>query len=213
MPQAVVSDRPDVLLCLAPFAHPLCNFAIVWDPSGQDLALQAAEGRPHFCIYTFERSWVSPKLVLSQEMTMMRALGQPASEPLSSVRAPRDRIIVARFMCEQFFGTQSREVRERLAEATARVSTLELYMLGDPRIMAAGMLNEGERAIGLYNICVDGGHRRRGWGRILVSQLVGECARRGKPAALQCGQDLVPWYEDLGFNPNGKLYAWSNSGK
>ena len=212
MPQAVVSDRPEVLLCLAPFAHPLCNFAIVWEPAGLGLALQAAEGRPHFCIYSFERAWMPPTLALAHEMVVMRGLGTPAFEPLAPVQTPRDRLTVTRFMCSQFFDTQSGEVRERLAEATARVRDLELFAFGEPRMLAAGMMYEGERAIGLYNICVDGKNRRRGWGASVVHQLLSECARRDKPAVLQCSSDLAAWYSKLGFKSTGKLFTWSIPG-
>jgi predicted GNAT family N-acyltransferase len=115
-------------------------------------------------------------------------------------------------MCRQFFDTQSGEVRERLAEATARVRDLELFTFGGSRMLAAAMMYEGERAIGLYNICVDGTHRRRGWGASVVQQLLGECARREKPAVLQCSAGLEAWYSKLGFKSTGKLFTWSIPG-
>lgn len=212
MPQSVVSDTPDVLICLAPFAHPLCNFAIVWNSQGVALAQQAASGRPHFCTYTFERSWAPRSWRLTQEMAILKADGTPGLDPLRVVMGARDRLIVARFMCSQFFDTQSRDVRERLAEATARVPQLELFTVGEHRIVGAGMLHERERAIGLYNICVDGAHRRRGWGASIVHQMLAECGRRNKPGILQCSPDLVDWYRRLGFRNTGKLFAWSISG-
>lgn len=225
MPQTRITALPEVVISVGPFAHPLCNFAVIKERSGAGAAVQASEGRPHFSIYSFadpvEPGDLKERLLSSgyqvvQTLSMMRWEGSSDRPALQSAQNPRERLSIARFMTMQFFSSLRSEVRERIAEANARSVGAEFYSFCDQHkdnLVGAAMLFETEAAVGLYNVCVAGALRGRGWGSSIVTRLRDEAGSRGKPLVLQCDPALTSWYGRLGLEYSGSLNVWSPSGR
>lgn len=214
MPQARITQTDDAIVSIAPFAHPLCNFAVVLSPAGLPLARQAGEGRPHFMTYVFDPD-IQPNLIefrLSQELTLMR-VDEPAPGPhLQPIEGSRERMLLGRFMASQFFAGHRPDLRERIAEANARAGGLEFFGFHQPtdhKLVGAATLHDVGGAVGIYNVCVSAANRHRGLGSTIVERLLAEIGRRGKSAVLQCDASLVSWYRQFGFHESGILRVWS----
>lgn len=214
MPQVLITETDDAVVSIAPFAHPLCNFAVVLSQAGLEVARQAGEGRPHFMTYVFDAD-LQPNVLdfrLSQELTLMR-VDEPAAGPaLEPIEGKRERMLLGRFMASQFFSGHRLDLRERIAEANARATSLEFFGFhedADHEIVGAATLHEVGSTVGIYNVCVAAANRRRGLGSLIVERLLGEIGRRGKSAVLQCDASLVRWYRRFGFRESGILRVWS----
>lgn len=214
MPQVLITQTDDAIVSIAPFAHPLCNFAVVLTPAGLPIARRAGEGRPHFMTYVFDPE-IQPNVIefrLSQELTLMRVDEPGAGPPLQPIEGSRERMLLGRFMASQFFGGHRPDLRERIAEANARASGLEFFGFNgqnDHKLVGAATLHDIGGVVGIYNVCVAGPNRHRGLGSTIVERLLGEIGRRGKSAVLQCDASLVSWYRQFGFCESGILRVWS----
>jgi len=128
---------------------------------------------------------------------------------LDEARAPFDRREIARFMADQFFSRTGDEGRARIASATAG-STHRLYGWRDQRgVASAVMVSMSTAAYGLYNLCVRNDVRETGHGTDAVEFVKFLAAEGGKPVVLQCAGDLVPWYQRRGFQPSGRIEAYT----
>lgn len=214
MPQAIITQTADAIVSIAPFAHPLCNFAVVLTPGGLALAKQAAEGRPHFMTYVFDPD-IQPNALdfrISQELILMRVDDPSPGPPLERIEGNRERMLLGRFMASQFFAGHRPDLRERIAEANARAAGLEFYGFhheADHNLVGAATLHDAGGVVGIYNVCVAAASRHRGLGSTIVERLIGEAGRRGKSAVLQCDGSLVGWYQQFGFCESGILRVWS----
>jgi GNAT superfamily N-acetyltransferase len=124
---------------------------------------------------------------------------------------PDHRLKAAGFMTEQFFPLGKSEVKRSVIQATL-ASPHDLYTISSGgEIIAAVMLSRCEQGVGLYNLCVRVGWRRRGLGRRLVALCQEEAVSAGLPLTLQCHYDLALWYEASGFRLLGSLLSYYES--
>ena len=128
---------------------------------------------------------------------------------LEEARAPFDRREIARFMADQFFSRTGDEGRARIATATAG-SPHRLFGWKDAfGVASAVMVSTSPRALGLYNLCVRSDTREVGHGTDAVEFVKLMAAEAGKPVVLQCAPDLMPWYQRRGFEPSGRIEAYT----
>ncbi len=221
MPQVRIERTEGSVIALAPFTHPLCNFGVVLSASGIAEVLRAASGKSHFNVYTFESlgSVDLPGYAPVLAMRMMTApAGEPKGERLTAADSQAARMQVARFMAEQFFSNHRSDVRERIAEATARAEGVVHYAFYAPStfgrrdLVGAAMLSHHTPMAGLFNICVEKGVQGRGWGSAIVRQMLNESASQGLATTLQCDLSLESWYERLGFHTVDTMTVWTVSG-
>jgi ribosomal protein S18 acetylase RimI-like enzyme len=220
-PGAEVRRLRGASLCLCQIDHPVGNFAVVRGPVGSDLDLvsAAAKSRRNFNIYVlpdgpceqvcddfehrgFHRSYAQTALASRQR-------GGCSDLRFSELDSPADREKIAQFMASQFFFRLRTTVRTDIARATAN-SGLTLYAIqaGGVRVGAA-MVSRTPGILGAYNLCVDGRHRRKGYGSAAVRHLQRLATRLGLAASLQCDEGLVPWYTRLGFETLGEVTVLS----
>ncbi len=209
----VISWTPQAVMSVGNFPHPLCNFAVLLDPTAIDSVRMVAEGKPAFNVYTFTDD-VADGLRHEYELVIMERPGErtEGAQELVPVTLPLQRSSVCQFMTQQFFGSQSAQVREMIGKATARAEGLELYAFSEGtsvRIRAAAMLHRTRGTVGLYNLCVDAAARHRGLGRHIVSRVVTQAASEDRSVTLQCDASLRAWYGSQGFVETGILHVWS----
>ncbi len=218
MPQVHIEHHPSAVIARGPFAHPLCNFGVVLANDGLPQVLRAAMGRSHFNIYTFES--LSQGVVEGYVPALaLRVMTAPAAaitaSPLLEATTIGERMVVTRFMADQFFPNHKNDIRERIAEASARAKGIAHYAFragNDPTVIGATMLSVEGPMVGLFNVCVDKSRQGRGWGADIVRQMLNEAAIRGRATTLQCELSLEGWYEKLGFHAVDTLTVWTVSG-
>ncbi|MBS1709575.1 MAG: GNAT family N-acetyltransferase [Armatimonadetes bacterium] len=128
---------------------------------------------------------------------------------MDEAMAPYDRRDIARFMADQFFHRTGDESRARIASATAG-SPHRLFGHKDKGgVASAVMVSSTPAALGLYNLCVRPDVREVGHGSDAVEFVMSVAAQAGKPVVLQCAADLVPWYQRRGFEPTGRIEAYT----
>lgn len=148
-----------------------------------------------------QMGWMPGGLLLAQEDGPCMTLASTADQ----------RTRAAGFMTEQFFPLGKSEVKRSVIQATL-ASPHNLYTLSSGgEIIAAVMLSRCEQGVGLYNLCVRVGWRRRGLGRRLVTLCQEEARSLNLPLTLQCHYDLAPWYEASGFRLLGSLLSYYES--
>ncbi len=120
-----------------------------------------------------------------------------------------DRREIARFMADQFFQRTSVDGRARIAAATAG-SPHRLFSWRDGAGAASAvMVSCSAGALGLYNLCVRSDVQESGHGTDSVEFVKWLAAEKNLPVVLQCAADLVPWYQRRGFEPSGKIEAYT----
>lgn len=125
--------------------------------------------------------------------------------PIAEALIPEERLIVARFMIDQFFWRWSVEIREIVALATASTDH-SLFFSGDLNCPVAGvMVVRTEGILGLYNLCVAQVQRNLGIGGSVVGAIQNLANTLNLPVTLQCDNSLVGWYSNLGFEISGFL--------
>jgi GNAT superfamily N-acetyltransferase len=127
-----------------------------------------------------------------------------SQDELYRAETPVSRARIARFMSEQFFSKQTSSFRSRLADATVKGAGLELYCIAEDNHIRAGMMLFRENGmLGIYNLCTDKSHRRRGFGTRLVRWASDSAASTETYITLQCDPVLEPWYRSFGFDVSG----------
>jgi ribosomal protein S18 acetylase RimI-like enzyme len=235
---AEVIEREDWTLCLGPPEVKFCNFAakfdIKSDGSFREL-LQIARSRStpeEGCCVTFmvcgedQPSDLAFRLALAgfgSRYELHHFVWSPQWPPapaepalrLKEATLLRERVKAAQFMAYQFFPHRSKRDREPMVEATVHSGHRLFYLQDLPgRLTGAMMISSTNEANGLYNVCVRGGNRGRGIGRRLVRSAQELAKAEGRPLYLQCTDDLMSWYEQLGFTELGlivSVYEDSNS--
>lgn len=122
----------------------------------------------------------------------------------------QDRRNVARFMADSFFSSLAVQQRISVIASTAD-SELELIAMPncrDRRLKAAAMYAAFPGEVGVFNVCVAKRERGRGIGTELMTRIEGLPDVKGKVICLQCHDELVGWYENLGYKRTGTLYCW-----
>ncbi len=203
------------------FPHPICNFAVCEDRGALESRelLDIARSRPAFNIYMPRSVGDGAKIHLLAAtdydhvytLAVMAGAGAGPREPacLRSAQSYAERIRVAKFMAEQFFGSQKSAVRAQIVEATASASGLDLLELEPVNVRNAPsgsvMLNSDESVLGLYNLCVASVSRRRGIGSSIVAAVLEFAENAKKSVVLQCDPRLEQWYGGLGFQTVGSV--------
>ena len=107
-------------------------------------------------------------------------------------------------MSNQFFGRRSPQFRRRLVDATANATELDLHgVRSNGQLLAALMLVEDPKILGLFNLCVKPLEQGRGIGSGVVAEAQRIAYESQRALALQCDESLVAWYEKLGFCKSG----------
>lgn len=225
LPKTTIIEDDAFRACLGEFDHPICNFAagLRLDPWSARRLATLAESRRCFNVYSLPGD--TPKhlgeLMQRCDFSVSYRLVQMIAEPTGThvgpqvvqAEGPENRMEVAKFMTEQFFGRQTEGFRQRVAMATANAKGLELYeLLSYGRTTGAVMLCRGESVIGLYNLCIASVNRGVGLGKELAAWALSEAHKQGKVVTLQCDARLQAWYEDLGFRSTGSIEVYTLSG-
>lgn len=220
-----VSDEHGFTLCQGPREISFCNFAAGFDIASEqeaELVVEhlVARTRDVPATTTFVMTGDRPgdlgqRLVdagFESHHTLHQMVDHSASAvsgtELEEAVQPADRLLVTRFMAEQFFWRAGQGLREQIAQATA-ATTHRLYWAGtrhSPSV--AVMLVESEGAIGLYNLCVRPEDRGAGWGSEAVRFAQRLAAARSSALCLQCDSALKEWYSRHGFDPVGEARAF-----
>lgn len=220
---AVVSRPMAFTLVRGPGAFSFCNFAAGFDVQEDDVAELVATLRSNasdcFGFYVFlmtgdrpdhlEKALVDGGFEVRQRLVGMAAPGASGqgAEGARLVAEHEDRVKVAGFMSRQFFWNMPSQAREAIAAATA-ASGHTIWCVGEPQDPeAAVMLVEQQKAVGLFNLCVRPESRRQGLGSRLVQSVLRAAQSQSKLVVLQCGEELVPWYRELGFERVGAVQA------
>ena len=220
---SVVTKPHGFTLVRGPGFFSFCNFAAGFHIEDSDLdeaiALLQAQARECFGFYVFAMSGDTPdrldeRLVecgfeVRQRLVSMASVLAPAQGELDArlVTDRQERADVATFMARQFFWSMPSEARSAIAAATSACGHT-VWCVGqasDPR--AAVMLVEQHDSVGLFNLCVKPELRSKGIGGDLVRAVQTAASNLGRPVVLQCGEDLVPWYQNLGFDRVGHVTA------
>lgn len=230
MPDVTLVKGPGFLYCKRPEPLTLCNFAIGFDIAKSDLpaamALLSQLGQANAAFRCFVMPGDQPADFGSRlEANGFGLIGsldslvaiQPtgATIELTECMTQEERHKVSLFMVTNFFWRREVSLRTRVMESTAR-SCHRLFWVGSPgQISGAVMISETEGALGLYNLCVDRHHRRRGLGRSIVQACLHMAASLGLPLVLQSESDLRGWYQAQGFTSFSRIetYGRRQSGK
>jgi ribosomal protein S18 acetylase RimI-like enzyme len=148
----------------------------------------------------------------SYRLVQMGAMARARGAPLEMQRASgaRERVRLAGFMVEQFFGRQGERFKRRVAETTAAAAELELYEVREGgSTIASVMISDHGDVLGVYNLCVSLKRRGEGWGSALVETLFHLGRERNLPLTLQCDARLEAWYRRLGFVVQGTVRVYS----
>ncbi len=220
---SVVTRPLGFTLVRGPGFFSFCNFAAGFDVADEDLPaavdLLRAQAQDHFGFYVFHMTGdrpagLEPALIDGgfeprQTLAAMASMnpGGVGVEGARLVASHDDRASVAGFMAKQFFWSMPPEARRAIAAATA-ASSHTVWCVGEPGDpKAAVMLVEQPDSVGLFNLCVKPELRRNGIGAALVRSVQNAAFTQSKPVVLQCSEDLVAWYEDLGFERVGVVHA------
>ncbi|CAN5531420.1 hypothetical protein BH11ARM1_BH11ARM1_12580 [soil metagenome] len=221
---SVITHENGFDICVGPYPHPVCNFAVNLKlnvSEAGDLARRAATAES-FNVYSMpgdEPAHLRTLLerygfVQTQTLVQMVANGKLVAGGLDLERLVDlpGREDLARFMTDQFFHRQTSSFRRRLGSATARATNLELLAFRQGGAIEAGaMLSETEEMLGIYNVCVTPEKRGMGFGTTLIQALLQRAESRGKPATLQCEALMQDWYERHGFRATGYVEVFSLS--
>lgn len=224
-PGATTWHEPGFQACASGTPHPMCNFALdlKLDPWVVNRLVALASARPSFNVYATssdepEHAWeLLERAGFTLAYRLIAMMVEP-DEPETDLELPEatglaERYDISEFMANQFFGRQPSAFRQHVAQATAHATELRIFSIKESnRRVAAVMLCEDE-AIGLYNLCVDGARRGRGWGTSIVQHVLGRASKARKPVVLQCEPRLVPWYEVFGFEETGEVRVYSLQSK
>ncbi len=214
-------DTEGFTACVSSLRHPICNFALDLDlnPWACTRLAELAVDHESLCVYhgpadkpvhaaeLLERSGFQN----AYRLAIMVAEGRPSSEVIDIQKVEDDveRMSLARFMSDQFFGRQRDSFRKRIAEATAGARGLDLYEVLTGRQRVAGVMLADESMMGLYNLCVHPGFRGLGWGVSTVQAVLGLAYELRKNVTLQCEAKLEVWYRHLGFETIGSIEVYN----
>jgi GNAT superfamily N-acetyltransferase len=221
-PKAGIWEDEGFRACLGGFAHPICNFAVKLrlDPWSARRLAALARARNRFHVYVLpddrpsylqeilQRVGFHPIYSMISMLADSRRKDSPAEVLRAESEAARDRI--ADFMVRQFFMRQDGEFRNQVRWATFAAKDLDLhYVLERGRPIAAVMLSRSADVLGIYNLCVSPGRRRRGIGRSLVDWCFDVANKEGRRPTLQCDPLLERWYSSCGFRSIGRINVFS----
>jgi GNAT superfamily N-acetyltransferase len=146
---------------------------------------------------------------LRQSLSQMgqRSRGEWMND-LFEAQSADDRLMVARFMAEQFFPFSSEEAKLLIARGTALSLATLLFTGSLSSPTGAMMLSRSPMALGLYNLCVRPDHRGEGLGSSLVRASIAIADKYDLPLTLQCHISLCRWYGSQGFRLTGDFKAF-----
>jgi len=218
-PGASVHRVNGATACLGEAELAICNFAISIDSDDPDQTIarlqQWSLDFPSFRVFTlpgdkpvdFKERLGKAGFFRAHRLTQMCCTPRDLRPhlPITEAVAPDERLMVSRFMIDQFFWRWSAEIREIVSLATANTDH-SLFYSGDLDCPVAGvMLVRTDGILGLYNLCVAQVHRNLGIGASVVGAVQNLAATQNLPITLQCDSALVGWYSNLGFEISGFL--------
>ncbi len=220
-PSSGVWEDEGFRACLGGFSHPICNFALRLrlDPWSARRLQELARSRRSFHVYVLpedQPSYLEEILIRADfrpTYHMVSMVGEGGiGDEIEIMRAESDaaRDRVSEFMARQFFMKQGAEFRDQVRWATFAAKDLDLYYLLDRgRPLAAVMLSRSPGALGIYNLCVASGRRRRGIGSSLLRWCQTVAYEERRQPVLQCDPSLEQWYASFGFRPAGRIKVFS----
>jgi GNAT superfamily N-acetyltransferase len=220
-----VWEEPEYMRCSSKLELSICNFAARFRMVGSfelneerlDSLLQHARRSRSFRAFLMPgdepadvQEWLENLGFWQMHELVQMGCAEAASDAslqLQRAESEADRVAVAKFMAEQFFGSYGASFREPIVRATAGSRhRLEYYVEGGT-IRAAVMLTESEATIGLYNLCVAKPYRKKGLGASMVNEVIEAAREVGRFVTLQCDESLRNWYEKRGFKQTGTLVS------
>ncbi len=224
IPNTTMIQEEGFRACVGEFDHPICNFAagLNLDPWSAKQLRELAAKKKVFNVYTLpsDKPRHVGELLYRCDFRVGYRLIQMVAEPAGRHYGPHmrmaetaeRRIETAQFMTEQFFNRQSESFRQRVAQATADASNMEIYeLLVYDRRCGAIMLCPGDGVLGVYNLCVASANRGVGLGKELTAWALSEAHKRGQIVTLQCDARLQGWYSNQGFRTTGTIDVYTLS--
>jgi ribosomal protein S18 acetylase RimI-like enzyme len=212
---ARIETHVGMALCRSPLSHPMANFAI-W--TGETGALESSTILVRPC-HGFNL-YVLPGPRQREAATQLRragwrnigaltllAGGRPRGRTPAELRVLtsfEERLETARFMSQSFFSKLNSATIDSIARATA-AADVELLRPEFGAVHAGLMVRREGESFGIYSLCVEHGHRRRGFGSATLEAALVRSEQAGATAVLQCEPSLVRWYRNWGFTAWGEI--------
>ncbi|MBS1704443.1 MAG: GNAT family N-acetyltransferase [Armatimonadetes bacterium] len=229
LPEAVLSHTEGFWSCQSKVPIVLANFAIGFDSDNLEATISALEInaaiRPSYRVFVVTGDRPSD-LAVHLESGRFQKRSQLSELICENVRveAPLElveysdrssRMRIAKFMIGNFFWRRDAASRDRIIEATARSTHRLLCFEGTRGPIAAVMLTESDHTLGLYNLCVDPLHRRKGIGTQIFLACATRASMDGKRLVLQTEDVLKPWYLRCGCKEFGEVcsFAYRNEAR
>ena len=221
-PEAVVMEDEVFIACLGSYPHPICNFAVRLrlDPWSARRLQAVASARSTFHVYVLPEDQPThlAELLARADFGRIYALesmaweggAAEASIELAEATDPITRLSTAQFMTRQFFGRQTEEFQSQVRQATSGAEKLGLYHYADRgKTLGAVMLSRTPGTLGVYNLCVLAGSRRRGVGTRIARWCQSVAVIERRTVVLQCDSSLAAWYSKFGFRSLGRVEVFS----
>ncbi len=190
-----------------PMIAAACDQIRAWSASRQGLRVFSITGDQEEWIPSLRKLGFHPLHSLKQLVW-----NPPHAEALEATLLPivqdSERVEVSKFMVQQFFAMNEAPFRRVVVDATAKAPHQLVAIRAQNSLAGAAMLSKSPGALGLYNVCVAPGLRRRGFGEALVRAAQAQAQSARTPLILQCDENLVRWYAKLGFQVFGEMQSF-----
>lgn len=216
-------EEDDVLGCLSHEVHPAANFGFIARPTPESLRmlLRCVHKSPSFTTYLLptDQDDAARELLESRGFTVSNRLQLmyyrgpvrelPDIEPeRTELHQIGDRFDLVMFLARQFFSEFDLSFHRSIAMLTASAKRCQLLAWKyRTEIVMGAMVTRWGDTLGLYNLAVAPHRRGKGLGQSMVFDFIARDP--GDSITLQCNQNMVEWYETLGFRHYGTVTVFS----
>lgn len=212
-------EQNGILGCTSESDHPVCNFGFVARPNFESVLTltQLSQLKVGFTTYLLPTDQEDSALELlsrhgfqkTTELNLMFFRGNSEVENSTSrpeVESAADfssRLELMHFLVGQFFRQSSSDFQHYISSLTAQSNWSLQGVKVQNQWLAGYMLTQSSGIFGFYNLAVHVKLRGQGLGVSLVHHAIEQAG--DTPLVLQCSDQLVAWYERIGFRKYGKV--------